>query len=93
VRRHVFVVEFAVELWVDLGLSQLRFLEDDREGDFFVPLLFPLFGQSLNADYFGVWISLVPFANKYVVLSELIDIWRAFWSYLKVRRRNVLQFS
>jgi hypothetical protein len=74
VRRHVFVVEFAVELRVDLGLSQLRFPEDHGKGDFFILLLCPLFRQSLNADYLGVWISLVPFAEKYMVLSELIDI-------------------
>jgi hypothetical protein len=94
VRWDVFVVELSVELRVDLGLSQLRFLEDHGERHVFVLLLGPLFGQSLDADYFGVWILLVPVAKEYVVLERVN--WRikgAFCGYLKVRRRDVLQFA
>jgi hypothetical protein len=71
VRWDVFVVELFVKHRVDLSLSQLRFLEDHGERHVFVLLLDSLFGQSLDADYLGVWILLVPLADEYVVLERV----------------------
>jgi hypothetical protein len=67
VRGHVFPVELCVELGRYRGYGG-GLLEDVGEGDFFVALLFALFGECFGAHYLGGWVGFVPGAEEDVVL-------------------------
>jgi len=78
VRGHVFPIKLGVELWRYRGYGRGLF-EDMREGDFFVALLFALFGEGLGAHYLGGWVGFVPGAEEDVVLYACeyvrVEVW------------------